>query len=681
MQRDIIPGNRVGLETPPSEPESRLKRPRLTARSPSQDVNVPQTNLRLPSRYNQRKPWGGIFGLERELGDITILRRQDADKPKGDVPSWLADTFGVLQKNHPLREVANGPIAVDSRISSLDDDNPFAYQPPSPSRAVNATPFTAFPDVAQRGKRRTTGNLLQGLSSIPFAPPTFVEPTYEDHYQDVAIPLNDFYDHEPKNSAYWTDTILADHEPEPVSPILRATLQSAAPQRMSSPLFLPSFYPPSPITTTPVPNTISSDDTILSTPTHDILGPEADEIQDALRAKHPFVTSIYTSSPTRSFREFPLDTLLGSRKPSPYTLASTSSNTSIPSAIYRQFRTPGQEVLPESHIQPRPASSDVYKSKLLEYATVMTDHMTSSGDEGSMGQRNIEHARSKTEWRTSSPVTQHVPSPSQPFGKAAPTLQSPFIEGSEPFGHNNGHPATPIPYPKGLDTNNCMKLELAKLSAIRRSGYYAASIHSMFPELCSSNRDRGGDDLGQKVLDDNLDLIEFTYLEGPENEPQIEDSFDKSEEDRRLLSQYESIQMECDVLAAGEPSDEESEATESHVSTSRRGSSVERSAPEADNLASAAATYLPKKNPKIQPFPMKVSRNGPTPDATAPGEDRLRLTRLSPKFIPQPPRHVELIPFSTLLKKQFKDWPDVVELENQITAGMEDRDEIESWSG
>ncbi|CAE7177368.1 unnamed protein product [Rhizoctonia solani] len=67
-------------DTSPSHPETKYKHPKVPARSSSKERKVTQANLPPPPRYNQRKPWVGIFGTEREPGSITILRRQDGNK-------------------------------------------------------------------------------------------------------------------------------------------------------------------------------------------------------------------------------------------------------------------------------------------------------------------------------------------------------------------------------------------------------------------------------------------------------------------------------------------------------------------------------------------------------------------------------------------------------------------------
>ncbi|KAF8750876.1 hypothetical protein RHS01_08872 [Rhizoctonia solani] len=280
-------------ETPPSDPEHRHKRPKLTFRTSSRSGNAPQNDFPISSRYNQRKPWGGIFGSEREPGNIKILRREDADRPKRNIPSWLVDTFDALSKKHPVRDATDGHAVTQSMGSDLsDDDNPFAYKAPSPPRAPSTLRFTALPDAVQQEQPRN--RRYMNLSSIPFAPPTFVEPTYEDHYQDVIVPLNDF-DDKNNNPAHWAGVESSDSKPVP--PILRASSQLETPQRMSSSLFSPRAYPFPLIATTPVPHIGPPDDIISHTPTHNnVLEPEADETHDTLCTKHPFGIPMYPAA-------------------------------------------------------------------------------------------------------------------------------------------------------------------------------------------------------------------------------------------------------------------------------------------------------------------------------------------------------------------------------------------------
>ncbi|KAF8712235.1 hypothetical protein RHS03_01075, partial [Rhizoctonia solani] len=620
------------------------------------------------------------------LDTINVSRGEEylvQNEPKGNIPSWLADTFDALSKKHPLRDATDGHAVTQSMGSDLsDDDNPFAYKAPSPPRAPSTLRFTALPDAVQQEQPRN--RRYMNLSSIPFAPPTFVEPTYEDHYQDVIVPLNDF-DDKHNNPAHWAGVESSDSKPVP--PILRASSQLETPQRMSSSLFSPRAYPFPLIATTPVPHIGPPDDIIFHTPTHNnVLEPEADETHDTLCTKHPFGIPMYPSSPARSFREFPLDALVGSREPSPYILSSASRNTSSSSAIRGQFGhfgTPGREVILQPHFQPRLASSDIYKSKLLAYATVVADHMSSSGDEGSAYQQSIEYANvPEVVWAASSPATQYVHSPSRPLEKRPIVQHDQPTESCEPFGHNNIHLAMVHPYTKILDPDSFMEPELDKTSATGRSGHYTTSTRAVFP-VNSFNADHSNEDLSQAALGNRPELIESIYAEGPENESQIEDSASCFEDDRSLLSEYEATQAECDTLAAGEPSDSEDGTMEQHEGpASFQGPDVERSAAEINNSLSVNEIGPPKKNPKIQPFPMKASRRSLTAEAIAPDRDQSRFNRRSPKFVSRPPKRVRPSPFAALLEKRFKEYPkDVVELKDQTVVDEGDRDEIESWSG
>ncbi|KAG8764168.1 hypothetical protein FRC11_003024 [Ceratobasidium sp. 423] len=490
------------------------------------------------------------------------------------------------------------------------------------------------------------------------------------------MPLNDLdYDYGPENPGYLTGSAFADCDSEPASPTLGAVPQSSSPQLMPSPLFLSGGYPPSPLSITPGFNTISSDDITIPTPTHDnILLPETDEIQDALRANHSFVTSMYASSPSGSFRGFPLDALVGSRDSSPHGLVSTSRFISTPDAVHHQIWTPRKGVLSQAYVQPRAASPDIYKSKLLAYATAVADHMSNSGDEGSVCQQANERVDPPETVRAA--VTRSTSSPDE---KSLTTL----LKGPEPSGRSNDHSAVSGLYTNALDPDNWMEPKLAKsLATGNLENRSTGPQTTASPELGTPNSRRCDSELYQTDFDDSLGLG-GTYLEGRENKPQSQGSVDDSEEGWPLVSEYEAMQAEYDALAADEPSDDESGPAEQHqVTIPQQGSEAEHSVPEVDSATSTMPEPL-KRAPRIQPFPMKVSRH--SPDTTAPGENQPALTRLSPKFVSQPTRYVRPSPFAALLKKRFKDYPNAAGMASkgqEDAAAVEGReDEIESWSG
>ncbi|KAL5631227.1 hypothetical protein ACGC1H_006914 [Rhizoctonia solani] len=643
-------------DTSSSNSEIEYNHSRLPFRSFSKGRNVARANLPPPPRYNQRKPWVGIFGAEREHGNITILRRQGAEKPKGNVPSWLADTFGSLPKKHPLRETVNDSAAMESENLALDgEDSPFAYQPPSPSRTSANTQHLAFSyhTPTKLTRVHSTPSHHMGLSSIPFAPPTFVEPTYEDHYQDMTIPLNDYdydydYDYESEPSAYWADIASGDHTSELALPTSGATPQFGSPQRTSSSIFLPGGHPVSPIATTPTFEVISSDDLTLLTPTHsNILAPETDEIQDALRANHPFVTSMYASSPAGSFRGLPLDALVGDRESSPHSF-STSHNISTPDVIHGQIWMSRKGALLQAPIPPRPVSSDVYKSRLLAYATAVADNMSSSGDEDLVRQQTNKRADlPEAERAANSPVTRNASS----FGLPEERVLNTLSEGLALSEHSNGLAVTPGQYTRTLGPGHRAELQLAKSLATGRLAQNVAGTHTTSSVLGVSENDRSSDELAPTNLDGGFDMAD-TYLEDREKKYQRENMMDEFEENEALVSEYEVMQEEYDVLAADEPSDDESWLAES-----QRGSEAEHSVLEGDNAASIMH-QAPRRDPRIQAFPMKLSQRSPVRDTTAPGENQPILSRLLPKFVSQPSRHVRPSPFAALLKKRFKGHPD-----------------------
>lgn len=671
-----------------SNPE---RQPRRHERAFSEGRNVTQTNLPPIPRYSQRKPWVGIFGTEREPGKITILRRKAAEKPKGKVPSWLADTFGSLPKKHPLRETASDSVAVQSMTiaSDDDDDNPFVCQPPgslqAPTTRQNLTPSYLTQTEPTISTHPVSPHRM-GLSSIPFAPPKFIESTYEDHYEDLAIPLNDLdYDCDPEYSKYLAGIIAGENGLESGLPNSRPVPQFVSLQRMSSPIILSDDYASSPIATTPVFNTTSSDDITLPTPTHnDVSMPETDEIQDALCTNHAFVTSMYASSPAGSFRGLPLNNLVGSRAPSPRGLVSTSRNISTPGTIHCHMWAPIKGALPQPHVQQPPTPSDIYKSRLLAYATAVADHMASSGDEGLVHQETNERVDPPETGRAAgSPVTQNTCSFNRPHERVLNTLS----EGFESSGHRNDYSEIPGLYTKSLDPHNWIEPKLAKSPAASR----LARIHTASSVIGTSKSDPNVDELDQTDLDGNSHTAD-TYLEDWKNESQSKGTTDELEEENMLLvSEYEYTQAENDALAADEPSDEESGPTEQpQVIASQQGSGVEHSVPKVDN----AAPIIPEpigRSPQIHDFLMKVSRRSPVRDTTVPGEKQPVPARLSPKFVPQPSRHVRPSPFAALLKKRFKDYPNQLDPNTAEPGGQADawgdaavedqEDEIEPWSG
>ncbi|CAE6510554.1 unnamed protein product [Rhizoctonia solani] len=559
-----------------------------------------------------------------------------------------------------------------------DDDNPFAYQPPSPSRAPSITDVQdlaiRYPAQTEPTRFHSITSHRMGLSSIPFAPPTFVEPTYEDHYQDMTMPLNDFdYDYGPEVPTYLTERELDDRDSGPVLSTPITAPQFASPQQISSPLFSSDGYPPSLIATTSGFNNMSSDDIALPTSTHfNILSPETDDIQDALRANHPFVTSMYASSSAGSFRGLPLDAMAGSRESSPHGLVSTSRGISTPEGVHHQVWTPRKEVLPQGYVQPRPASSDIYKSKLLAYATAVADHMSSSGDEGLVRQQANERVDPPETVRAV--VTRSASSLGLPGEKALTTLL-------EPSGRSNDQSAAPGLYMNALDPDSWMKPKLAKsLATGGLEDCPTGAQTTATPELGAPNSGSCDIELYQTNLDDNFDL-EDTYLEDWENKPQSQGSVDNSEKDEPLVSEYEVMQTKYDALAADEPSDDENGPAEQQVTIPQQGYEIEHSVPEVGGTISTMPEPL-KRTPRIQPFPMKISRH--CPDTTTPGEDQPVLTKLSPKFVSQPTRYVRPSPFAALLKKRFKDRPNAVMNSKgwEDMAAVEGReDEIESWSG
>ncbi|KAJ1304825.1 hypothetical protein OPQ81_005960 [Rhizoctonia solani] len=557
-----------------------------------------------------------------------------------------------------------------------DEDNPFAYQPPSTLRGPSTTQNLPLPYFTQRGPTNihSTPSHCRGLSSIPFTPPTSLEPTYEDYYQDMTVPLNDFNnnEYEPEDPIYLTDGISENRDSELILSSPRVASQFTSFQQILAPVFLRGGCPSSTIAVSPKPNTTSSEEITLPIPTqNDVWSPE-----DAWRANHASFTSIYASSPSGSLRGFPLNDLVRSRESSPHRLALTSRNIPTPDAIHSTILTPRKELLPQARVQARLSSSDIYKSRLLAYATTVADHMSGSGDEGSTPQHITKHIQPlETERAASSPVIRNASS----LGLSDENSLSSQLEGPGSYGRSSGDPETLRLYMNVLDPNNWMKPKLAKSPATGRLDHSIAGIHTASPGSGISNSDRIGDELDQTDLDDDLDLVD-TYLEDWENGSQSEATVDDFE-DRPLVSEYEAMQVECGALAANEPSDDENGPTGQHrVTTSQQDPEIEHSVLDAEKETSAVPV-TPRRNPKVQPFPMNVSRRSA---ATSPKKLQPTLTRLSPKFVSQPSRHVRQSPVVASLRKRFKDHMNAVKSKDDqgyATALEDGDDEIESWSG
>ncbi|CAE6461700.1 unnamed protein product [Rhizoctonia solani] len=335
--------------------------------------------------------------------------------------------------------------------------------------------------------------------------------------------------------------------------------------------------------------------------------------------------------------------------------------------------TPRKGVLPRPDVPSRPASSDVYKSRLLAYATTMADQMItiSSGDESLPRQQTDKRVDLlEIERAASSPVTQN-PSPLGLIDKRIPNTLS---EDPTASGYDNGHATTPELYTETLDPNDWTQLGLVGPLAEARLDRSTTAL-TAFSEFGAPNNNRSGGELAPTNLSGNFNTT-GTYVEGVE-----QDIINEFEEDEPLVSDYYVIQEDYDMLAADEPSDDESWLTGQHQATTlRQGSEDGHPVPEVDYGASTIFE-TPKRGPKIQPFPMKVSRLDPVRDATAPDENQPMLSRLAPKFIPQSSRHVRPSPFAALLKKQLKDHPDAVGAKGQHDAAEDHEDEIEPWLG
>ncbi|CAE7177353.1 unnamed protein product [Rhizoctonia solani] len=289
-------------------------------------------------------------------------------------------------------------------------------------------------------------------------------------------------------------------------------------------------------------------------------------------------------------------------------------------AAHRRIWTPKKRVLPEIHVPARPMSSDVYKSRLLAYATAVADQMSNSGDEDPVEQQTNKHINL--------PGTKRVaasPRTASSFVLLDNRVSNTLPEDLGLSGYTEDHTAMPGPYTETLDPNDRTKLKRTEPLDSGRLDH--STDRTQLTPLKFGAFDNGRSD---ELVPTNLDII-CAHLEDHEKEYQSDDAIDELEESDPLVSEYEVVQEDYDVLAADEPSDDEGGPTEQHQATARQGSQWEHSVPD---MVDAASKMLeaPKRDPRIQPFPMKVSCHSPVPNPTAPDK--------TPKFIPQHSRRV-----------------------------------------
>ncbi|KAG9084608.1 hypothetical protein FRC06_003978 [Ceratobasidium sp. 370] len=433
------------------------------------------------------------------------------------------------------------------------------------------------------------------------------------------MPLNDFA--EPPSPPYLPDNMqLPSPDWSPTLDPLPNRYPTCS-QKISSPLFISDIRPASPRLLSPISSTLpfSSDDTTIPAPSRNsIYSPERDEIQGALSTRHSFVASVYATSPTLG--GLPLNTLVGS-------YSSSRAQTSSPLLGPTWSNSPrfSTHTLPA---RPRPDSADVYKARLLAYATAAAEQLSSTSGDEALAYRRWGGVGPNT--GTTGGVTHEAASDGSVGGL--------FTE----------------------DTAGELTLESRPQSAsqVDNSPVYQpqGASHTSEP-ISKTSSEADNQDLPNS---DDFDQIDVELFEDWRGEP-TEDDFEEGG------IPASGMQAEEDDLAADE-------IPEVDVNE------IPAPFPEGPTIAlaqvkmepGATATATGKRNLPIAPFPESVSRHtSDHHDASARPE---MMAKLSPKFVAQPARRIRPSPFAHLLKNR-RDQVSSVELTTR--GGPED--DIESW--
>ncbi|KAG8716973.1 hypothetical protein FRC08_008433 [Ceratobasidium sp. 394] len=616
-------------ETPTKryQPPTRASSERSKYRSSQAEPRPPP-----PPRLKRQKSFlqSGIFGEQREGASISLVRRLDRNVSKGKVPDWLSNACDDLPPRHPLRTNATSP-GPDPAHAEDNDDNPFAFQPPSPpqTHSVDEVRATMPPQPRPYAPRPRIPIRRMKLSSMaPQTLPVFTELVYQEDYYDTSMPLNDFIEvaspHPFDNNQLLSPDLSPAFDPFPTNQ------HPISPRTISSPLFVSDIRSTSPRLPqlSPVPPTFpfSSDDTTIPTPPHNsIYSPEQDEIQGALTTQHPFVTSVYATSPTLG--GLPLKALVGS-------YSSSRAQTSSPLLGPTWSNSPrfSAHTLP---IQLRPDSADVYKARLLAYATAAADQLSStSGDEvlayrrwGGMEAVVDDPHDGATE------VATYGTAPDDLVGELSQDLFTQDTAGGfTQEARSQSPPHVDIP-----------------------PVYQSPGVSHLLEPIAEALSEADDEDLPDS---DNFDQFDVELFEDWRDEPMEDDL----EEGGMLAPE---IRDEEDELAADEPPEEE-------VSKIPAGSPGGSTIPLAQVKVEPGAGATSKRNRPIAPFPVSISRR--TPDSRDAPAKPETMTKLSPKFVAQPARRVRPSPFAHLLKNR---WDQASSVEGTTQGGPED--EIESW--
>ncbi|KAG8769910.1 hypothetical protein FRC12_004645 [Ceratobasidium sp. 428] len=458
----------------------------------------------------------------------------------------------------------------------------------------------------------------------PHAFPMFTKPTYQENYHDVAVPLNDF-DMVPSPPCLADDAELSspdldrNFDPPP-------HMQYSVPSPMtSSPLFISDVHVTSPhlpeLSPAQSAFLFSSDDATLPTPPHtSSYFPEQDEIHNVLHNQYSFISSVYAISPTPG--SLPLEALIGNSS------ASSRAQASSPLLGPTWSNSPRISAHTSTLIQPRSGSADVYKARLLAYATAAADQLSSTGgDEVSTYQRwgGEQLAVDDTHEHLDNFETYNEMVPKALNGD---TLQDLSLEDTS----------------KG--PSQSQDLEFSPVNQLSNEPHTLAPI----AEVSSETNE---EDLPNSK---NLNQIDTELFEDWQDEPE-EDDFD----DRTLDPEHDFTLAEQDELAADE------EAGKVPISL------PQGSAPFIQDKQEPIAIANQKRNLPIPPFPVSSSRQAES-EHKDPSTSSEVMTKLSPKFAVRSARCVRPSPFAHLLKKRREPAPNV-----EGTEGQDPEDEIEVW--
>ncbi|KAG9074020.1 hypothetical protein FS749_014466 [Ceratobasidium sp. UAMH 11750] len=468
------------------------------------------------------------------------------------------------------------------------------------------------------------------LSSMaPQTLPAFTEPVYQEDYYDISMPLNDFIEAASPARPFDNNQLLSP-DLSPAFDPLPTNQHSISPQTISSPLFVSDIRSASPrlpqLSPVPPAFPFSSDDTTIPTPPHNsIYSPEQDEIQGALTTQHPFIASVYSTSPTLG--GLPLKALVGS-------YSSSRAQTSSPLLGPTWSNSPrfSAHTLP---VQPRPDSADVYKARLLAYATAAADQLSStSGDEVLAYRRwgGMEAVVDDPHDGAAEAAT-YGTAPDDLVGELS---QNPFTEDNAEGFTQEARPQSP-PH---MD-----------IPPVYRS---PGAPHSLEP-IAEALPEADDEDLPDS---DNFDQFDVELFEDWRDEPMEDDL----EEGGMFAPE---MRDEEDELAVDESPEEE-------VSKIPAGSPGGSTIPPAQVKVEPGTGATSKRNRPIAPFPVSIShRTLDHHDAPAKPET---MTKLSPKFVAQPARRVRPSPFAHLLKSR---WNQASSDEGAAQGGPEE--DIESW--